>query len=82
MWAGNPRWYWMLTVVASYMAGSLVWLPAILSKNHLTSLGTFWNVGALICTVAVGVLVFHEKVTGLQWTGIVFALIACVLLSL
>ena len=82
LWAKEADWRWAAAVIACYMVGSCLWLPAILAKNHLTSLGTFWNIGAMICTVFAGAVLFHEQVTLLQWAGIGLALISCVLLSI
>jgi len=82
LWANNPKWYWGATVVVAYMIGSCLWLPAILSKNHLTTLGTLWNVGAILCTVFAGAVLFHEQVSFLQWCGIGCAVVSCVLLSI
>jgi multidrug transporter EmrE-like cation transporter len=82
LWAQSTSWRWAVAVVAAYMIGSCLWLPAILAKNHLTTLGTLWNVGAILCTVFAGAVLFHEQVTALQWCGVVLALGSCVLLSI
>jgi multidrug transporter EmrE-like cation transporter len=71
-----------VAVILIYMVGSSLWMPAILLKNHLTTLGTLWNIGAVICTVVVGFFVFHEHVTAVQWVGVGLAFVSCVLLSL
>lgn len=82
LWANKGDWRWGAIVIVCYMIGSCLWLPAIFAKNHLTTLGTLWNVGAIACTLFAGVVLFHETVTGIQWVGIVFAVISCILLSI
>ncbi|OGS36581.1 MAG: hypothetical protein A2293_00845 [Elusimicrobia bacterium RIFOXYB2_FULL_49_7] len=81
MWANHPGFRWGAAVVAAYIIGSCLWLPAILSKNHLTSLGTLWNVGAMVGTILVGAVLFRETVSPIQWIGVGLAIVACVLLS-
>jgi multidrug transporter EmrE-like cation transporter len=81
IWANNPRWWLAILVPATYACGSVFWLPAIREHNHLTSLGTIWNLGAMMATIAVGALLFSEPVTSRQWAGIVLALLACCLIS-
>jgi drug/metabolite transporter (DMT)-like permease len=80
-WANHQRWWLVFVMLLSYCIGSIVWLPAIKEHNHLTSLGTFWNMGAMVITVLVGACAFGEVVSARQWVGIVLALIACWLVS-
>ena len=61
---------------------SLSWLPALLHKNQLATMGTLWLLLATVATVALGVLIFHEKLNGLQITGLFLAIIAMILLNL
>ena len=71
----------VLAAIGVYSIGSLLWFPAIGQKNHLTSLGTFWNICAMAVTILIGMVVFRESVSVRQVVGIVVAGIACVLLS-
>ena len=81
-WAESKNIKWAIFVLVAYLIGTALWLPAIAIKNHLTSLGTIWNVGALLCTILIGAVLFHETVSNTQWIGIGMALIASVLLSI
>jgi len=45
-------------------------------------MGTLWLLLATVATVALGVLIFHEKLNGLQITGLFLAIIAMILLNL
>jgi multidrug transporter EmrE-like cation transporter len=81
LWASSGRIAWAPAVVLCYALGSLAWLPAIREKNHLSSLGSLWNAGAMIMTVVVGVLLFKEKIDLKQGVGIALAFLACFLLK-
>jgi drug/metabolite transporter (DMT)-like permease len=80
--ARYPYFSWLVVIcVATYATGSLCWLPAIRERNHLSSLGSLWNAGAMVATVLIGAILFHETISIRQWVGIVFGLCACVLLG-
>jgi len=81
LWANEPRWWLAALVVFFYCLIALTWLPALKEHNHITSLGTFWNMGALLLTVLIGAVLFREDVSMRQWIGIVLAFIACILVS-
>lgn len=79
-WAIQPGWKEALAVVASYVACTLCWLPAIRQTNHLSSTGTLWSAASLVTTVAIG-LAFGEHLGSRQVIGIFFAVVAIILLS-
>lgn len=78
----SPRWSYVLLILATYSLGTLAWLPAILQRNQLSVVGTIWSVMSLLATVSIGVLMFQEKVNFTAGIGMVFAVVAIVLLSL
>ncbi len=80
-WGMAPNFNNTILVIIAYSISSLLWLPALLHKNQLAIMGTFWLVLATIATVAIGVLVFHEKLNNLQWLGVLLALVALGLLG-
>ena len=81
LYALQPAYWRAAVVVLCYAVGSSFWLPAIRLVNQLTVLGTLWNIGAMLVTVAIGMIVFRETVTPSQSVGVVLALISCYLLS-
>ena len=44
-------------------------------------MGTAWLALGVVATVGIGLFIFHEKITLLQWLGIVLALISLGLLG-
>ncbi len=73
-WGMNPSWPFAITIGVIYGIGGLVWLPALLYKNELATIGVAWEVLAATMTVAIGVLIFHEHVSAMHWLGIALAL--------
>lgn len=80
-WANSPTTTEVLCVMAASAISALLWLPALFSHNHLASMGTSWLVLATATTVILGVLVFGERLSAIQWTGVIFAIAAFILLS-
>jgi multidrug transporter EmrE-like cation transporter len=81
MFALGPRIAPVLSMVAFYICGSLVWLPAILQRNQLSIVGTIWNISALLVTIIIGCGFFHEHLTYTNIAGIALAFISIVLLT-
>jgi multidrug transporter EmrE-like cation transporter len=81
VWANAPTGRGAALVVAAYAVGALAWLPALLHKNELAVMGTAWLLLATVATVVIGLFVFGENLSRVQWTGIGLAAIALFLLS-
>ncbi|MDD4319172.1 MAG: hypothetical protein PHW10_02510 [Candidatus Peribacteraceae bacterium] len=77
----TPGWPLLAFLVCMYVLGTLAWLPALAQMKSLSVAGTLWSVISLGMTVLIGVLVFHERLTALQTTGIVLAAASIVALS-
>lgn len=80
-WGMAPSFWKTILVVAVYAVGTLTWLPALLHRNEIAIMGTIWLVLAVIATVFVGVVIFQEKVTMVEWIGIILALLALAFLG-
>jgi multidrug transporter EmrE-like cation transporter len=81
MWGINPSLKFALLVALVYSIGSLFWLPTLLHKNQLIVMGTIWIILATLSTIIIGFLIFHEKLTLLQWTGVILSFIALLLIG-
>jgi ABC-type polysaccharide/polyol phosphate export permease len=60
----------------------LLWLPAILQKNQLSVVGVMWSVLSLLITILIGTIIFRETLNLFSALGIIFAIVATILLSL
>lgn len=78
----SPNLSWVILIILSYTLGTLAWLPAILQKNSLSIAGTIWSVLSLLATVAIGVLIFGEKINAFGITGMILAIASIVFLTI
>lgn len=80
-WANSPSSIEVIAVVSASALSAFFWLPALFSENKLAEMGTAWLILATISTVVIGVFVFGERLTPMQWAGAVLALVAFLLLT-
>ncbi|HUX35405.1 MAG TPA: hypothetical protein VMV71_00020 [Candidatus Paceibacterota bacterium] len=78
----GPKLIYVILLLIAYSFGVLAWLPAILQRNSLSIVGTMWSVLSLLTTIAIGVLLFGEKVSALGVVGMITAVVSIVLLSI
>jgi drug/metabolite transporter (DMT)-like permease len=63
-----------------YCIISALWFPALRQHNQLAVMTVIWTMMYIIVGSFVGVAFCHEKLTVMQWIGIVFAVISSILL--
>jgi len=80
-WAMTGDAYLLVVMVLSYGLGSLAWAPIIKAKCNLAQMGMIWVLMASLVTVALGVVVFHERLGFLQWIGVALAIGAMFLIA-
>lgn len=80
-WALKPGYLLGTYAVLMYSIGSLLWLPALLQHNEIVVMGRIWLLMATAGSMLVGLIVFHEHLTPIQWTGVALSLSALALLS-
>lgn len=81
-WANKPSVVLIIAVMLSYVLSSITWLPALLHKNHISTMGTLWFLFATVAVVIIGIFVFKETLTINHWIGLMFALAAFVFLTI
>ena len=81
-YAMQPTWAFYWASIIAYVFTTFAWMPLILRTNTLAVTSTIWNIGYFIVSIALGVLVFGEKMSSTQIVGLVFAAVAVVLLSI
>jgi multidrug transporter EmrE-like cation transporter len=77
----NPSMQLAFWLLIPYTMGSFCWLPALQLGQSLTRIGTAWSVLSTVMTLVLGLIVFGEKINAWNGAGLVFALIALVLLQ-
>jgi multidrug transporter EmrE-like cation transporter len=80
IWGLSPHWHAGIIAVVLYAISSAIWLPALLYRDQLSTIGIAWDVIAISATLFLGIIVFHETLTPTQWLGVVLAIIALWLL--
>ncbi len=80
-WGIAPSLLLTMCVVMAYAACALCWLPVLLHKNSIALMGSMWLLFAMISTITVGVIIFHETLSSYQIVGVILAVAALVLLS-
>lgn len=81
-WSLAPSWKLAVSLVIPYILGVLLWLPALRAGKSLAITGTTWTIMSTAVTVGIGVIGFHEHLTGLNWWGVWLAVISMILLQL
>jgi len=81
VWAIKPSLSTTLFLIIFSIISLLTWLPALLHRNQISIMGTIWLLLATMATVFVGVVIFHEKITSIEWAGIIMALTALAFLG-
>jgi len=80
-WASAPSWKLGAAVVFVDAIGVILWLPALLNRNQLSIVGVLWALLGTVVTLSIGLFIFKESLTWVQWIGIVCAFIALALLQ-
>lgn len=78
----SPKLSLVILVAVVDVISTLLWLPAMLNRNMLSTTGTMWSILSLVATVLIGVLLFGEKLSVIDTIGIITAFVAIVLLSI
>jgi multidrug transporter EmrE-like cation transporter len=81
LYASTQRYSYAALAMLGYMINALLFLPALTRWNSLAILGTIWNIGYLIITLALGLLVFQERLEPRQVVGLLLGIVAVCLLS-
>jgi len=76
----NPGWALFSAFILVDILSAAAWLPAIFEKSQLSVTGVVWSIVSLMATVAIGILVFNEKITTTQSVGLILGLASVILL--
>lgn len=80
-WASAPSWKLGAAVVFVDAIGVILWLPALMNRNQLSIVGVLWALLGTVVTLSIGLFIFKESLTWVQWIGIICAFVALVLLE-
>lgn len=80
-WTIVPGYLWYWSAVLAYLINIFFWLKALKIYGGLAVLSTIYSALFSIVAVLVGVYVFGEILNVKQWIGIIFAIVAVILLG-
>ena len=80
LWGLAPGAGLMVAALVCYTVSALLWFPALLYRDQLSTVGIDWEVLALCATLLLGFLVFHEAISLKNWIGLILGLVAAWLL--
>lgn len=80
LWSIEQKpWIFCLAILL-YASSGILYIPTLL-KEGLIITSLIWTILTITGFLAVGVLIFHEQLTPVQWAGVAFGVLAIVLLS-
>lgn len=78
----SPRISFVVLLLAAYLVGELLWLPAIMQKNQLSIVGVMWSVMSVLATALIGFIIFKESLSLIGVIGMALAIISIILLGI
>ena len=79
-WARSRRGPWLVVGICAYVLLAIVFAIAMQSGLTMTRLNTAWQCANVVVAAACGVFLLQERLTGVQWVGVVFATLATALM--
>jgi multidrug transporter EmrE-like cation transporter len=76
-----PKVSFVIYLLIFYALGALAWIVALHGKDELSDVGAMWAVLSLLTTVAIGILIFKERLNAYGMVGLILAAAAIALLS-
>ena len=80
LWSTNQRGLFILLSIAGYAVSSLFYIPTLL-RGGLVVTSIIWCVLSIIGFLFIGVYMFHESLSGLQWVGVGLGITSLIVLS-
>ena len=80
LWSTNQRGFFVCLSIAGYVVSGLFYVPTLV-RSGLVVTSVIWCVLSIIGFLFIGVYMFHESLTGLQWVGVSFGITSLIVLS-
>lgn len=77
----HPNWKIFSLVIFLYAINSSLWLPAISSGKNLTVISTLWNLSYMMVAPIIGLILFKESISTLQFCGLGLGFISIILMN-
>jgi multidrug transporter EmrE-like cation transporter len=80
-WSLEPGWSFCAGALACYFFSSLFYLLTLTRKGLVVSC-VIWSISSIVAFLFVGLVIFHETLSGMQLIGVILGTISLILLSL
>jgi multidrug transporter EmrE-like cation transporter len=80
-WSLEPRWGLFAGALACYLTSSFFYLQTLTRKSLVVSC-VIWSIASIVAFLFVGLVIFHETLSGVQLIGVILGTISLILLSL
>jgi multidrug transporter EmrE-like cation transporter len=80
-WSLEPGWGLFAGALACYLTSSFFYLQTLTRKGLVVSC-VIWSIASIVAFLFVGIVLFHESLSGVQLFGVILGTISLVLLSL
>ena len=80
-WSIEPGWCTIAGALACYIISSFFYLLTLTRKGLVVSC-VIWSIASIIAFLFVGLVVFHETLSGVQLFGVIMGTISLLLLSM
>ena len=79
-WSLEPGWGSCAGALGCYFVSSFFYLMTLTRKGLVVSC-VIWSIASIIAFLFVGLIVFHEPLSGVQLTGVILGIISLLVLS-
>lgn len=76
----DGNWLFWIAALLSYVVANIFWLQAMRSGSGLVRGANIFSIGSAICATLLGYYFFHEKISAMQFVGVVLGVIAIILI--
>ncbi len=79
-WSLDPRWSIFVAAMIGYLASGFFYIPSLL-REGLVITSVIWSLISIIGFLFVGLVVFKEHLTLVQWIGVMFGVVSMLVLA-
>jgi multidrug transporter EmrE-like cation transporter len=80
-WSLMPGWSFCTGALTCYFISSFFYLLTLTRKGLVVSC-VIWSISSIVAFLFVGLIIFHESLSGMQLIGVILGTISLILLSL
>jgi multidrug transporter EmrE-like cation transporter len=79
-WSLNPRWSIFIGAMLGYLASGFFYIPSLL-REGLVITSVIWSLISIIGFLFVGLVLFKEHLTPVQWIAVALGIVSLLILA-